>query len=452
MFMVYPEPPSSGLRWKHEAKLMMLLTKVGTGRRIIYLNQEGEEIAAFSAFRDELYNMSGLAINTIKLYLGHIARFIEFIHACMILQDKYSISIDYLIVRFEAYMIGTYESQPTIALLARRLTGRTSNAKAHSMVTVEAAITRFLWFTNISADTSLGLTHYIDTISRTSPLSTTELRGFRNNAEAYGLYTEEHKTNRIMKMKMRHKRLFRCTKNIPENHDELEWRNEKAFPVDKCGAMEDALRTHRDRALFYLRIAYGMRTSEALGLTDADLDVLEREIWIRADITRKAALLTQDQIDKYSFKGRSTPETMGHEPWASKFWEHYELYIKYERMPCVGHSFCFQILHGKNKGAPLFTANRSSLNRTFHRAASIAGVSLFKGVAEHSLRHRYGVHTRHYAPTLFGNGFPEHVTQAYMGQKSTKSTRKYTYKNHREWLDTANAIIDSKKPDLEKSK
>lgn len=428
---------------------MRLLTKVGHGRKVLYLDHNGKEIVVFSAFRDELYNISGLSINTVILYLGHISRFIEFIHACLILNLKYGTQINYLIVRYEAYLTGTSESEPGIALLARRLTGRTRNAKAHSMITVEAAITRFLWFANISTDTSIGLQYFIDTATRTSSFSKRELKAFRANSEAYGLYADDHKSSKKAPSYKQRTRLFRCTANITDNHDELEWNDRKAFPLDKLGAMAEKLLTYRDKCLVYLRAAFGIRTSEALGLTDQDVDVFRREIWIRGDITRKQGNLTQEQIDKFTFKGRNTPETMGHEPWASTFWEFYELYIKYERIPSVGHQFCFQILHGKKRGEPLFTANRSSLNRTFHRAADKAGVELMEGIAEHSLRHRYGVYTRHDAPTLAGHGFPEHVTQTYMGHKRASSSRKYTHKSHREWLDVANAINDSKKPDLD---
>jgi integrase len=390
-----------------------------------------------------------LAINTVLLYLGHISRFIEFIHACIILQTKYGTTINYLMVRYEAYLTGANENEPGMALLARRLTGRTRDAKAHSMITVEAAVVRFLWFVGISIDNSLGLSTYIDTATRTSSLSRLELKAFRNNAEAYGLYADDHKEKKPSKKHKNRSRLFRCTANIPENHDELEWRHQKAFPMNSLKALADELLTYRDKCLLYLRAAFGIRTSEALGLTDHDIDILRREIWIRGNSTHKYGNLTQKQMDKLGSKGRSTPETMGHEPWASIFWEFYELYIKFERIPAVGHSFCFQILHGRTSGEPLFTVNRSSLNRTFHRAAARAGVDLMEGVAEHSLRHSYGVYTRHEAPTLGGHGFPEHVTQTFMGHKRASSSRKYTQKSHREWLDVANAIMDSKKPDLD---
>ncbi|WP_417787790.1 tyrosine-type recombinase/integrase [Stutzerimonas xanthomarina] len=424
---------------------MKLLTKVGNGRKVIYLDSNGKEVSIFSAFRDELYSFSGLAINTIILYLGHISRFIEFIHACLILKKKYGTTVDYLIVRYEAYLVGTTESQPGVALLARRITGRSRNAKAHSMITVEAAITRFLWFANISGDTTIALESYLDTATRTTGFSKSELKAFREKSEAYGLYANDHKENKPYFGTRQYTRLFRCTTSIPENHDDIEWRDEKAIQFDKIDDLADSLITYRDKALVYLRVGFGIRTSEALGLTDMDIDIITREVWVRGDITRKKGFLTQEQIDRFSFKGRATQETMGHEPWASKFFHFYELYIKYERIPGVGHNFCFQILHGRKKGQPLFTANRSSLNRTFHKAAAKAGIDLVRGVAEHSLRHRYGVYTRHDAPTLVGHGFPEHVTQIFLGHKRATSSRKYTKKSHRDWLDTANAIIDSKK-------
>jgi integrase len=413
---------------------------------MIYLDAKGRELTIFTAFRDELYNVSGLAPNTVLLYLGHVATFIEFVHACLILHSRYSCTIKYLITRYEAYMTGTRDSEPGIALLARRITGRNRNATALSMVTVEAALARFLWFVDISADTSLALSSYLDTTTRTTRMSDAELQAFRKKSEAYGLYADDQKKDKPSRGAKRRIRLFRCTAHIPENHDDMDWRDEKAIPTDKIDSLVEGLLTNRDKALAYLRVAFGIRTSEALGLTDSDIDVVRREVWVRGDITRKKGNLTQEQVDRFGYKGRDTAETMGHEPWASQFFEYYSLYIKYERIPAVGHNFCFQILHGPKKGDPLFTANRSSLNRTFHRAADKAGIDLVVGVAEHSLRHHYGVYTRHDAPTLVGHGFPEHVTQTYMGHKRASSSRKYTKKNHREWLDVSNEITNSKKP------
>ncbi|QXI11490.1 tyrosine-type recombinase/integrase [Pseudomonas zeae] len=419
---------------------MKLLTLVGKPRRQKLLNPTGEELAFFSQFRDELFTNSGLSNNTIKSYLGHIARFIEFIHACQIVCTRKNESINAILPAFEEYLLGPVHMSTSPALQARELTRRTSKAKPISLIPVEAAIHRFLWYAGISSDRSLRLDHYIDTANRTREFTQHEICALRNKSESYGLYSNRKDSGG--KKARRNIFIFKSTSLIGRNHDELAWVPQKAMPTEKIARFIDALPTYRDRAIACLKIASGIRSHEALQLTDDEIDIASRTVWIISDVSNKRVGLTAADLDKYANKGRETSETWCHEPWISWFFENLLAYTKFERLPGVGHKFCFQILHGVNKGRPLFTAHRSSLNRIFHRAAKAAEIILVPGIAEHSMRHHYGVWCKHFAPTLAGNGFPELVVQTYMGHKSLSSTKKYIKKTDREWLDTSNEIIN----------
>jgi integrase len=419
---------------------MKLLTKLGSRRTLKLLNNKGEELTLFTQFRDELYNISKLAPNTIVQYLDHVVRFIEFIFACTLLQSKYGASLSYIFPTYEKYLLGNSRDKPGISSLARELTGRTRNAQQYSLVPIEAALKRFLWFSSISCDRSLGLESYLDGCLRTRPFTFNEIKSQRAKAEAYGLLKARAAA---ISGATRYENLFHCTKQFDENHDQNTWQPAKAIASDKTDLFIDSLPTYRDQAIACAKLAFGLRGSEVLGLTDADINADTREIRC---VDNRSLASSEADADKYGYKGRDTPETMGHDPWLGRFFKFLELYERFERVPNVGHSFCFQILHGENRGKPLYTAHRSSANRIFHRAAKKAGVELPPGIAEHSMRHHYGVYTRHDAPTLSGNGFPELVTQTYMGHKKASSTRKYTKKSHRDWIDTANEIQNSSRP------
>jgi len=421
--------------------VMKLFTKIGSKRTSKLLNDKGEELTIYTEFRNELYNMSKLSPRTIVQYLDHICRFIEFIFACASLQIKYKASLNYILPAYEKYLLGNSNEDPGVSSLARIATGRTQNAKPYSLVPIEASLKRFLWFANISCDRSLGLANYLDGCLRTRPFSHNELKSQRAKSEAYGL----HKANSALGAgATRYESLFKCTRQFDENHDQNTWQPAKAIATDKIDLFINCLPTYRDKAIACGRLAFGLRGSEMLGLTDDDINIDTREVRC---IDNRSLLHNESEADKYGYKGRDTSETMGHEPWMGMFFKFLEQYERFERIPNVGHKFCFQILHGVNRGKPFFTAHRSSANRIFHRAAKKAGVEVPFGVAEHSMRHHYGVYTRHDAPTLSGNGFPALVTQTYMGHKHQKSTRKYTHKSQREWIDTANEIQTSARPD-----
>lgn len=419
---------------------MKLLTKTGKNRTAKLLNSEGEEITIFTEFRNELYNISKLAPNTIVQYLGHVARFIEFLYACITLRARYSATLNYIMPVYESYLLGSALDKPGVASLARAMTGRNRNAKEYSMVPIEASLKKFLWFAGISQDRSLGLDHYIDSALRTRPYTKNEIIKLRAHSEAYGLYSRGAEASVRTKA---YESLFKCTRKFDENHDSNTWRPNKAIATHKIDVFLSSLIKYRDKAIACGRLATGLRGSEILGLTDDDIDYENREIWCKDN---RSILNSEEDADKYGSKGRATNETMCHEPWKRQFFEFMELYELHERIPNVGHNFCFQILHGENRGKPLFTANRSSSNRIFHRAASKAGIELPVGIAEHSMRHHYGVFTRHDAPTLSGNGFPDLVTQTYMGHKHARSTRKYTKKSQRGWIDASNEIQNSSRP------
>lgn len=208
----------------------------------------------------------------------------------------------------------------------------------------------------------------------------------------------------------------------------------KDFPVEYMDNLIDAATSWRDRALWLLLLASGIRKSEALNLQWSDIDYVNRRVYVLDPEGRRyGRFMTQDE--KVRFKGRTVSWTVMWEPWRSKFFQALEEYRKREwRLPTNSHQFVFQKLKtsdNKVVGEPLVHASDATTNQAFNKAAIKAGIpkSDFEGKGNwtpHSLRHAYGVYMLNYIPISSGVfGFSEADVQSLMGHSSILSTRKY---------------------------
>lgn len=207
----------------------------------------------------------------------------------------------------------------------------------------------------------------------------------------------------------------------------------KDFPVEYMDSLISAATSWRDRALWLLLLASGLRKSEALNLRWTDIDYINRNVYVLDPKNRRyGRFMTPDE--KVRFKGRSVSWTYLWEPWRSKFFQALAEYRKREwRLPSDGNDFVFQILKVQDGkvGVPLAMASDSATIGAFKRAvikAEIISSDLdgYKTWTPHSLRHAYGIYMLNYipiGPSVFG--FSEVDVQSLMGHKSITSTRKY---------------------------
>lgn len=207
----------------------------------------------------------------------------------------------------------------------------------------------------------------------------------------------------------------------------------KDFPVEYMDSLIDAASNWRDRALWLLLLASGIRKSEALNLQWSEIDYIKQRIYVHDPESRRyGRFMTSD--DKIRFKGRVVSWTYLWEPWRTRFFKALAEYKKREwRVPTDKHDYVFQKLKlDKGKvGVPLLNASDASINQSFKNAVIKAAIHSpdVDGDAEwtpHSLRHAYGVYMLNYIPIsedVFG--LPEADVQSLMGHKDILATRRY---------------------------
>lgn len=207
----------------------------------------------------------------------------------------------------------------------------------------------------------------------------------------------------------------------------------KDFPVEYMDSLIEAATNWRDRALWLLLLASGIRKSEALNLQWSDIDYVNRRVYVLDPEGRRHGRF-MTQAENIRFKGRTVSWTVMWEPWRSKFFQALEEYRKREwRLPTNSHQFVFQKLTIEDGvlGEPLVQASDAATNQTFNKAAIKAGIptSDLDGENEwtpHSLRHAYGIYMLNYIPISSGElGLQLADVQALMGHASITSTLKY---------------------------
>ncbi len=205
------------------------------------------------------------------------------------------------------------------------------------------------------------------------------------------------------------------------------------FPLEYFPALLAAATTWRDRALWTLMLASGIRRSEALNLRWCDIDFEKREIFVLdPELLRYGRELSPEDRNQ-RFKGRTVSRTYLFLPYRTWFFEYLSKYRKEEyRLPLDGNDFVFQYLISPYCGRPLCEATDDTLNSAFTSAvkrAQIPGpqVALDYIWTGHSLRHAYGVYMLNDYPVP-GQAMPGLTlaeVQHLMGHKDIKSTRKY---------------------------
>lgn len=207
----------------------------------------------------------------------------------------------------------------------------------------------------------------------------------------------------------------------------------KDFPVEYMDRLIEAATSWRDRALWLLLLASGIRKSEALNLQWSDIDYVNRRVYVLDPESRRYGRF-MNQDEKIRFKGRTVSWTIMWEPWRTNFFQALEEYRKREwRLPTNSHQFVFQKLKIEKDvvGEPLVQASDAAMNQAFNKAAIKAGIptSDLDGEDEwtpHSLRHAYGVYMLNYIPISSGvYGLQLNDVQALMGHASITSTLKY---------------------------
>lgn len=209
--------------------------------------------------------------------------------------------------------------------------------------------------------------------------------------------------------------------------------NKLEFPMTQFPLLLEATFSWRDKALWTLLAANGIRRSEALNLEWEHIDFENETVYVLdPDFTRYGRDLPDDE--RYSrFKGRMVSWTYLRQPYRNWFFEFLLQYRQHEYvLPADGNNFVFQYLLGQYSGKPLREATDSTLNAAFTDAVRRAGI---KGPpfdptnvwTVHSLRHAYGMYMLNdfNVPGQVFPGLTLAEVQLLMGHKDINATRIY---------------------------
>lgn len=219
-------------------------------------------------------------------------------------------------------------------------------------------------------------------------------------------------------------------KPVVFNGDGENFDYDSAFPLESApDLINHGFNSYRDRALYCLLMASGIRISEALALTWNDVDCVNRKIYIRDPRTKDLekvylGFLSLEQRNSLPWKGRTHPVTLLIEPFATEFWKLLELYMKHEMFVTSTHPFVFQVLKRGNAADPLILSDHSNLRRNFKKACHKLDAEYC--YSAHSLRHMYGVYCLNFWPNADGSyGLVPEKVQFLMGHSRRDSTMHY---------------------------
>lgn len=207
----------------------------------------------------------------------------------------------------------------------------------------------------------------------------------------------------------------------------------KAFPLEHLPALIEAATSWRDKALWLLLAASGIRPSEGLNLLIEDVETDEQRVYV-IDPNGRHFLPPEDVLEKPRFKGRAMASTYLFSPLRQEFFRALEQYLKFEYVPTAkpgGPRFLFQYVEARKRGQPLIGASDTALAMSFKKAVVAAGIPLpFDGeiYTPRSLRHLYGVYMLNDFPIDPRNGrfgLPITDVQMLMGHKRLSTTQKY---------------------------
>ncbi len=201
------------------------------------------------------------------------------------------------------------------------------------------------------------------------------------------------------------------------------------FPFDRIIDLIEAATCFRDKTLYCLLAASGIRLHEALNLTLKDVDIENRLVYVRDPQETRFGCETTGH-EKRRFKGRLYSKTFLFEPYKTLFFEFLEQYFDQERVQTNEHDYLFQIIERIRRGTALKEASYTALEKSFKKTvlrAKIPGPPIHpdRVWTPHSLRHCYGVHMLNHIQHAEGQGLLLEEVQILMGHKDIHSTRHY---------------------------
>lgn len=211
------------------------------------------------------------------------------------------------------------------------------------------------------------------------------------------------------------------------------------FPRDSLPALIEAADSWRDKSLWLLLAATGIRGSEALNLHLDDVDIEAQKVYV-FDPNGRRAELGENDPNRLRFKGREMAYTYPIPELRRDLFYALQMYLQMEFVPCYKPgepNYLFQYVEPTRRGQPYVDASHAALSQSFKRALRAADIPVpreGKDWVLHSLRHMYGVYMLNdfpVNPQLGQFGLPLVNVQMMMGHASIRSTAHYARSKHR---------------------
>ena len=124
---------------------MRFFTLKGYAKNKILIDPDGNQFDPFDKFKKKLSNDRSICPGSLNDYLGHTARFIDYIYAVsQIGLEPTKQNLEVLIDSYESYLLEAQNSSNQIAQNAAILTGRKKGCAPSSLIVIEAALKQFL--------------------------------------------------------------------------------------------------------------------------------------------------------------------------------------------------------------------------------------------------------------------------------------------------------------------
>lgn len=371
----------------------------------------------------------GYAKNTVQLYSIAVASFLDYLKSSIDYYNEKKITINgynltEIIKLFPTFLsAATNSSNEFIKHVATTL-----NATSKTSSTEEAYIAAINKYLSLSEDFQQRLNEAKETFPEFEYISDEKLFPSINKKEKISKIesfniSQKNMLSSVISGGAVFKRLSTLRKTKRESKTS---KNEdmKIFPIEYSLELIKQSKNNLEKTLISLLASSGIRISEALLLTFDDIDLSNREVFIKNPQSKSLDeywnFFTFEEKQQLPFKSRATTYTFLIKPFEDYFWDSLLKYIKNERKASNNHPFIFT----NNDGSPLIFNDKKVTQRFMTLSKKITG----KIYTPHSLRHMYISYLVNYLPMENNQyGLPVHQVQKLVGHTNINSTQVYVH-------------------------